>query len=437
MIIMEKKESILIIAPSMVPCITSWGGSQRMYYLANTLAANGVNVIAVAPKYQLADCLDEKKVLYKPLFLGEETNGNLTKPVSCMDKQKKRIIEEKLTRAKTFIYMRRVNWDRFWYNEPSSFEGKKHKKWLEKNKNIILNIIIKKKIKKVIISGPSFSLFKIAKSIKRIDKNIKVIFDYRDPWHLWNCKKNAAYLKEKEYLKYADMVICFSGPFQKDFCKTFHIEQEKTAVVYNGYSENDWSKVKVHENNKGNKLIITYTGSMDFNDNKLNYRNPNRIIEAVRKIPSELIELRFVGVNDAHKKKDCENIKYIGKVSQQESFSYMQESDVLLNIHDTDDCSGKYLISGKFYDYMRSGKVIWNVGKDESLASILIEKHRLGINCKNEVKDIEDVLEKLLDYKRKKQIEKMRNSLQGNIYEFSREEQNKKYFSLIFNQNST
>lgn len=411
-------DNILVIVPSMVPRITSWGGSQRMYYLANTLSESDKNVVTISPKYKEAEEYKEKEISYKPIYLGGEITN---------EKKETNIIKKIVFRLlKHVIYMI----DYFLYSEPSRFSGVFHKRWIRQNEEEIWDIIYRYEIGKVIISGPSFSLFSLAPKIKKRNKNIKVILDYRDPWHLWKQKKNWAYYKERKYLEYADSVICFSESFQRDMCKAFHLDMDKVKTIYNGYSENEWNLIP-KETNESETLIISFVGTMDFGDNAMNYRNPNRLMEMVKMLPEGVVELQFVGVDEDRIDREEKNIKFIKKVTQQESFAYMMKSDVLLNIHDTDDFSGKYIISGKFYDYMKSGKVIWDIGKKDNLSAKFISEYGLGIHCENDSNQIKKLLNLMIELKQKKRIMDLRNGDKKCIMEFSRESQNHKYIEIV------
>ena len=431
---MTEKGRILIIAPEIVPRVNSWGGSQRMYYLANMLEEWGANVTTLAPGFADAVACKNKKILYRSIYLGEvfgERKESGHKKHLAEERKNKKLILKKIKRI---IYSILVTMDYFVYSEPSSFQGRFYKKWLKEHDREIKECIDTNKIEKIIISGPSFALFSIAKKIKKNDADIRIIFDYRDPWYLWKKQKNLAYLKEKKFLKYADCVVCFSEAFRNDMCKIFKISMDKAKVVCNGYSEETWEKVEMDWEGKvreDGRLVITYVGSMDFNDNKKNYRNPNAIMKAVERLPEGVVELRFVGVSSMEEMKVRNNISYVGKVTQEESFGYMLESDVLLNIHDTHDDSGEYLVPGKFYDYMRSGKVIWNIGKENSLATKMLKEYKLGVSCENNRNNLEDMIDQLIALKKKGEINRLRWDDRESVLFFSREIQNKMYMEIL------
>lgn len=426
---------VLILAPSMLPCANSWGGSQRMYYLANFLSANGKKVITVSPDFGEPFRTEDKVIEYKYEFLEGVFKSDINKKSGHSGREHSLTKSEFiLKRIKTKAYYIFTVLDRFIFNEPSCFEGYKYAKWLKLNYKKILKIIRERNVDQIIISGPSFSLFKFCSIVKKEGLAVKIIFDYRDPWHMWNYKKNFAYLREKKYLLHADFVVCFSDAFREDFCRVFRFPREKTATVYNGFSEKEWKSISVPKRSRCDKLVISYVGSMDFNDNKFNYRNPNRIMEAVERLDDPQIELHFIGTNEIDNA-GSKNIKFIKKVSQEDSYRYMLESDILLNIHDTEDTSGKYIISGKFFDYLRSGQVIWNIGKSDSLVTKLIKQYKLGFSCENE---FENILGKLHEVKKlweNNELYDIRKNSGLKVYEFSREEQNKKYLLVLDNLN--
>ena len=72
---MADNNNILIIAPEIPPRANSWGGSQRMYYLADMLEKQGRNVITISPGFQMAPECVNKEVLYEPVYLGGDAGG--------------------------------------------------------------------------------------------------------------------------------------------------------------------------------------------------------------------------------------------------------------------------------------------------------------------------------------------------------------------------
>ena len=302
-----------------------------------------------------------------------------------------------------------------------------------KNRREIRHILDEEEYKVVIISAPSFVLFRFAQKIKKSKADVSVVFDYRDPWFLWNQKKNFAYISEKHYLKYADAIIGFTDVFTEDMRKAFHLPSSKCHTVYNGYSEADWKFAESSYSppfiRTSGKLYLIFTGNLTLQDSGQNYRNPFPLIEAVASFPE--VELYFVGVHGALPVTEQRNVHFIGNISQNESFHFMKAADVLISIHETQDASGNYLISGKFYDYMRSGKVIWHIGRPDDLMSRWIHMYQLGVSCRNHVPQLKEMLQFLLQKYQQNRLSTLRSAETVFMQRFSRELQNSHYADIL------
>lgn len=125
------------------------------------------------------------------------------------------------------------------------------------------------------------------------------------------------------------------------------------------------------------------------------------------------------------------NVHFIGRVSQTEAFRYMAESDVLVSIHDTGDCSGHYVISGKFFDYIRSRKVILHIGAPRDLMSEMVTKYHLGLTCENKEKELIAVFGTMLEAWQKGKLSFLRNGSMPEMNYFSREYQNNVYDAIL------
>lgn len=417
---------ILIICPSMVPKMDSWGATQRMYYLANDFAERGWEVYTVSPEYEKSQVEVQRQIKYNYIYMGFSANSE-TIPLTGNISWKQKIVKF-VRRTVSLFAMPIVNWI---YNEPNCYEGIYKQIWAEKYKSGICELISNKEIETVIVSVPTFSLLRLGKIIRKANPKVRIIYDYRDPWHLWNLKKNLAYYREKKSLIYADKIVGVSETFTQDMKKTFGIADSKTYTIFNGYSERDWKRFEEKDIyiNKREKLRLTFTGNMTLLDRKDNYRNPNKLIKIVKKYKD--VELFLVGVQNHRTGTVDENIHYVGSVQQEESFKYMVESDVLISIHDVEDSSERYIVSGKFYDYMRSGRPIWHIGGENSLMTQMVRKYKLGIFCRNEEDKLEETIISLLDDWKKGRLDTIRDCDIQKIEMYSREYQNKLYNDLL------
>jgi len=421
---MENEKRALIICPSMWPRMNSWGETQRMYYLANDLSRNGWKVYTVSPGYEGQQEDTKREQLYTSFFLGNKKIQ--AEPVKTNHKEeavKRAGLKE---RAMTLLSPV-VKW---LYNEPDCYEGISKQLWMLKYRKKILDLIARETIQTVIISVPTFVLLGLGPLIKKKFPQIFLIYDYRDPWFLWNRKRTPAFYNEKRYLSYADRIIGFSEIFSADLIKEMGVEPEKVRTVYNGYSEKDWTafEKKGTAETAGKKLRLSYVGNISLQQ-KGNFRNPQRLMQVVQEFPN--MELYLIGVQGAAAESSEGNIHFIGKVSQMEAFHDMLQSDVLISIHDTDDCSGNYLISGKFFDYMRSGKVMFHIGGAQSLMSRMIRQYRLGVASINTYDELRTTMEELLKAWQKGGLDSLRKCPKESVRDFSREHQNAVYCRIL------
>jgi len=325
-------------------------------------------------------------------------------------------------------------------NEPNPAQGLYALIWLKENKNKMANFINKNKISKVIISGPPFSLFTLTSYIKRMDKNVKVILDYRDPWNLWNMKKGKPFRREQKFLKEADYIVGFSELFCQDMVKIFPFIRDKITAVMNGYSAEEWSDVEkeTKEDRSKDKLVISYIGSISFNkDNKYTFRDPYPLLNAFANFDNKNdVELRFVGIHKLTKeieevKKNYKNVNLFYQVNHKESLVEMRKSDILVLLHTSNDNSSKYALGGKFFDYLRSGKVLLGIGNRETYFNKLIENYKLGLIANNNEKEIEQVLHAIYSFWKEGKLNELRKDENLEIEKFSRESQNDIYLTIL------
>lgn len=421
---------IIIICPSMWPDMHTWGETQRMFYLANYLSNQEWDVTVISPRYKTDKPIEEiKKQQYRNLYI-----GNSIKKHKIKTPNKITLKPGVLLHIKWRIAALLNNCCELLYGESGIQKIYNNIIWIEKNKNEICQAIKERDVDKVIISMPTFVYARLGKIIKKECKNVKVIYDYRDPWYLWKQKKNIGYLRERHCLKYADCIVGCSEKFRNSMIDKLGVTKNKIYTVYNGYSEKAWEKFekiynsKTQIKEKPKKMIMTYTGNISLNVRKANYRNPQYLINAVKCLPN--VELYLVGVTGFTGKISDGNVHYIGEVTQQQSFAYMMNSDVLISIHDTADKSGDYIISGKFYDYMRSRKYILHIGQSKSLMAKFINDMHLGSICENVDDELrEKILELLQLWNEDKLV--LKDSNMQYIKRFSREHQNKKYMQII------
>lgn len=425
---MEKK--ILIITYDMIPHSSTWGAAQRMYFLASHLTKKNHDVTIFHVKNQHFGYFGhELSFKAYPVTIPNQLTFFPFKKESFNDA----IIHFISSR---FVYLSEKSKNfllKTIFNEPNPIQGYFG---LLVSINIKLNLfslIKKEKFDVIIISSPPFSLFILANLIKSHFPFIKVILDYRDPWNIKGLSPISS-LFEKRALRAADRIVFVNNRIRVDTCRKFHVSPTKTNVILNGFSEQDWRTVKP-SSVPAKEMIISYIGSVSLK--KTGYRSIYLFLDTFFKFTkSHPSHLKIVGhpVNDDAVTLMAEYspvITVIPPVSHVESLSMMLESDVLL-ISDADPRWGKYILTGKFFDYIRSGKVIMGIGANEDTYFLeLINQCKLGIGCISAESEIMSALEFLFSNWEKGTLNSLRKNDPAEIRKFSRELQNERYIEIV------
>lgn len=113
--------------------------------------------------------------------------------------------------------------------------------------------------------------------------------------------------------------------------------------------------------------------------------------------------MRVVGTNELKENiqeiwnVEIPNFDIVPLVPQIESFKYMLDSDVLINLHTVEDNSSRYLIAGKDFDYYRSGGLLFSINSSYSLEHRFIKDNDLGYVAINTEESIGDVLNQVYE----------------------------------------
>jgi hypothetical protein len=436
---MQKKiKSVLIISYSMTPYTPNWGGCQRMYFLAEYLQNQGFDVNVIFSKEQYRDF--GMPVNFHPIPIGPGfLPSNLYGSISV---SKGKILQSAIDNI--MLLIKKINipsLENFIFNESIPGMGSIGFLFKRISRNCIVKTIKERSINYVIISAPPFSLFGLAPIIKKYFPDLQIIFDYRDPWNMIQAPLIST-LMEKKYLKHADKVVFLNDRMLRNCVQKCSLPECKCETVLNGYSKNDWDEVQknslnFHQNDllENDRMVISHIGNGNFD--KGGIRNFSTFFDAIEIFQkNKKILIRFVGIPTSNeckeiKKRFQNNIEIIPPVSLQTSLYFMLKSDIQLLIH-TQDTTAKYVLTGKLFDYIRSGKVIFGIGSDKDTYFMdLIEKYELGLRCLNQSTEILKNLEILYDNWENGTLNHLRQDAGLNIEDFSRDAQNFKYLKIL------
>jgi len=386
-------KKVLIITYEMIPYTKYWGASQRVYYYANFLTEHGFSVDVLASRNTNIENEVKKTIKFNTLHL----KNNYQKKDEIKEPINSKTSTLKYVKARIISFLKYIlkNLDSIFNNDPNLGMGFIAANWIRKNNEKILTHIEKYSIENVIISAPPFGLLR-PKLLKKIKNQIpgKLIIDYRDPWNCWNNKGGISFLREKKIINLCDFAVTTNNNHRQRLIKDFDIDSNKVITVMNGYDDELWNTVEKEYpiNTKNEKLTFSYIGSISFKNNS--YRNPTNLLEAYSSFPeNKKTKLRFIGLDLTPEKLDelstkYPNVDFIPMVSQEDSFKYMLQSDVLINMHTTKDLSSKFLIGGKLFDYYRSKRFILSINSAESFEHEFVNEKKIGMCIENNNNEI-------------------------------------------------
>lgn len=235
-------------------------------------------------------------------------------------------------------------------------------------------LIKEEKIEYVLSSSTPYTVHFVGLYLKYRFPGLKWITDYRDPWSLnvilysvlGKTRQKTDRFFERFMHKKSDHILTVSGSTRSDLLKMFNLNSNKVSVIPNGFDEEDFTEeilaVAKLNSTSNARMQILYNGSAyaDY--------NPGGFITAfVKKIIPQKpdIQVNFVGQSAewaqnflkqfSLEEKDYEYFNFTEYVDHKKSLTILMKNDVLLL---TIPNSIPYNLTGKIYEYMRSGKPI-------------------------------------------------------------------------------
>ena len=428
---------VLIITLDMIPYAPTWGSCQRMYYLADYLQEHGHEVYVVHAKNPAFFSDFGHKISFHqipiPVAEWRMPAGN-NKGFFC---------KASTFIAKWMVYLIRrsglYRLEAFVLNEPYVGMGISGYTFSRNARDEIAALISGSGLKNVIISAPPFSVFSLAPWMKRNFPGVQVIFDYRDPWNSPFSSHVISSLLERIFLKSADTVVFLNDRMREDSVKTYSLPPEKCRVILNGFSETEW-KGALRESDTRNgtpvdTMVIAYVGNISFYE--AGYRDIGLFLDAFAQFSrNRRVLLRFVGVDPGSVPGSLRdrlpgNVEFLPNVATRSALSYMLKSDVLL-MYFIEPRTGRYVLTGKLFDYIRSGKVIFGVAATEDTYFLeVIRKKHLVIGCLHNAPEITRCLEELYGNWERGTLQELRTDPPADRDRCSRDAQNSRFLDIL------
>lgn len=416
----------------MLPYSKTWGGCQRMYFLAKELQKRGNKVKVVAfrrDKYNTyGKELLEDVVYTEGQDVISTPNSKATQPSN-------------ISESDYPLWMKKIVYglDNLFFNEIQKGNGIKSYYKYRKGEKYLESILHENRYDVAIVSCPPFTLFNSVSIIKKLSPSTRIIMDYRDPWNSWHDRNKYTAWREKHIQKKADVIVCTNQALCDDMSRKFKIPLGSYRAISNGFIkvETDLRTIPTPEIKEG-CMNVVYTGSVGFTKQTNDYRNTGRLMDAFEDIIKANFSIRliFVGVKDPYsveilalKERFGDRLQAIGVVNNITALAYVENSDACLLLHTSDDNSGKFLISGKAYDYIQKRKYILSVANDDSLHARIVNENKIGENAVNEVQPIKEMFIRSYELWKKGKLNDVYKNVE--VEQFSRAIQIERYVDLI------
>ncbi len=246
-------------------------------------------------------------------------------------------------------------------------------------------LILREKIKFVITTSPPHSTQLIGLKLKKRFPEIRWISDLRDPWtgiyyydqflHTKFAKQKDSRLESEVLLK-CDRVITIGKNLAEHFIGIMDSVKNKSYVIYNGYDETDFEGI---EYSKSNELLITYVGTIT---DQYPLGNLVDILSSLNSRDPQIIRLRFVGTVSKNWRKELtsklgESVEILPYCDHKTSIGHIISSNILL-LAIPDHPGNRIIITGKIFEYMRSGLPILCLGPEDGEAATILKKTGAG-----------------------------------------------------------
>ncbi len=262
------------------------------------------------------------------------------------------------------------------------------------------------KINYVVTTSPPHSTQLIGLKLKSIFPAIKWICDLRDPWTdiyyynkfygTWPARLYDRKL-EKRVLKRAGKIITVGQSLASLFLSKLEDKEKQLSVITNGYDDEDFRNIKIK--NDPQKLVITYVGTLS------DQYPVETVISVLSSLKNRNIDYEFnlVGQSPAaiksamFSKLDHDSVNFIQYLSHEAAIKYMSASSVLLLLI-PDYQGNKLIITGKLFEYLRTGIPILLIGPEDGDAALIIKECSAGRSFdKRDIVDITDFISKGTD----------------------------------------
>lgn len=259
--------------------------------------------------------------------------------------------------------------------------------WIKPSVDYLLDRLRTERIDAIVTTGPPHSLHFIGKKLRE-KTGIPWLADFRDPWTRWvflrSFRVSAPALRahraqEKSVLQSADAVVTVSQALQEDFEE---LGKRPVHTITNGYDAADFP---ASPSDESSAFLISYIGTVDY------LRDPRVFLSVLREICFENpdfrrdLRIRFVGYLSGVILQDIQHDSVLADkltvsqyVPHEEVLTLLRESYLqLLVLSSGPETRG--ILTGKFFEYLASGKRIFALGRVGDEVDTILQKTQAGV----------------------------------------------------------
>lgn len=375
------KKKVLIIAYAYPP--NNAAGAQRPYALAKYLNKNKYDIIVVT--CQNPDLPIGENENFDPYLEGVKITTIKSKLGSSAIKLRK---QNKQGTSKTTLFSKLKSTlfkigQQLIFPDKGMFWYPNVKAYLKQNQELLANTDI------VFSTSPGVTNHRIARYVKRKNKNIQWVADFRDFNYVenWSNKSGIkAYLHKKieiSIVKEASALSFVTKTMQVAYQKFYPQYQHKMHCVYNGFDKGDFPSVSEPLNDR---LSFFYAGSF-YNG----LRSPFPLMQLLDKafednlLTKNEVQIQIAGNIDEEQKQTMKGyksytcIEFLGNIPRTEVLQYMCRTTFLWLI--VANIKSHYqTIPIKLFEYIAARRPIVNFAPNVSESSQIIQEKNLGYN---------------------------------------------------------